>query len=845
MDTSLSDNKTASPKVVELLSRILGKNLRPQDITHPIVFLSALIIILLGIIYADSVVADEEKRRFKKTINHFIPAESNIRHLVQPLSKGIQEQKLYTRLDDLLALVASLSASEKLLLVGFGYDMSASDGSIDKREKKYLHLIAHHLGVRLSYLEVFEAGITGQKASELTTLEEVRCLLAPTRFRELDTIFMSAASELLEALPKSSEAVRVYPNHRSTSYTQLKEFQVFRKQLDGLCYKLYQIIQEGINQELLSNTLIANIGKLSQKLQSQKFRIVVLGEFSQGKSTLLNALLGEKIQPTRAIPCSSTVSVLKYGSSKRVICHYKDGRQEEVPLEQYIQKVEIPKEVAKGGSFSEVLGQSEIREVVFEHPELELCRNGVEIIDCPGLNEHPDRAAITHQVLKEVDAVIFLASAIRPLSQSERELLQGVRIQLSRDKLEQPVQNIFIAVNFIDLLDEEEDRQDVKQRFENFLRGKKPLLDGENRIHYISAKAALDAVLKKQENEYLDSFLGFTQAIEHFLVSERGCFEIKQFSKNLKDLIQDCQFELNIAENNLDEKSPLHSKKIELLEQIGELGGREVKLRLLVDALVDEVIENTEELWDDWAEELGERLAEKSAEWRSSHSIVFSQDKVKQDYVDQFFKDLTSELDNLQDNYLNPPLEEAVETLNQAIKKELSTIKFQVGGIDKRVGMRASKLIDSKVQGVESKVFIGNLAYLAVPAFMFLPGIILPVVVGAGIGILKEFFDSNQETKLKQQVYDLSWDKFLESVDTILEEIGKNIISAINELFEPAIETIGQVIESCELTIEQHEQSIQESREEILAHKTWINQQLYELEQIQKSVDTILDGLTE
>jgi predicted GTPase len=73
--------------------------------------------------------------------------------------------------------------------------------------------------------------------------------------------------------------------------------------------------------------LAEEIGKVSRKLQSQRFRLAVVGEFSQGKSTLLNALLGEEIQPVRAIPCSGTVTVLKYGTQKRVVCRYKDGRK--------------------------------------------------------------------------------------------------------------------------------------------------------------------------------------------------------------------------------------------------------------------------------------------------------------------------------------------------------------------------------------------------------------------------------------------------------------------------------------------------------------------------------------
>jgi hypothetical protein len=106
---------------------------------------------------------------------------------------------------------------------------------------------------------------------------------------------------------------------------------LYRKQLDNCCDQLFQIIQDCTNGSFLPHTLIEELGKVSQKIQFQGFGLAVLGELSQGKSTLLNALLGEEIQPVREISCSGMVTVLKYGTEKRVIC-YKDGREEEIPL---------------------------------------------------------------------------------------------------------------------------------------------------------------------------------------------------------------------------------------------------------------------------------------------------------------------------------------------------------------------------------------------------------------------------------------------------------------------------------------------------------------------------------
>ncbi len=126
----------------------------------------------------------------------------------------------------------------------------------------------------------------------------------------------------------------------------------------------------------MPHTLVEDVEKVSHKLQSQRFRIAIVGEFNRGKSTLVNALVGEKIQPIRAIACNGTVTVLKSGSQKRIICHFKDGRKEEVSFEEYQDKVTLSKEAARN-HLSEELARCEIEEIIFEHPNLELCQNGV------------------------------------------------------------------------------------------------------------------------------------------------------------------------------------------------------------------------------------------------------------------------------------------------------------------------------------------------------------------------------------------------------------------------------------------------------------------------------------
>ena len=291
------DTAKISPELIELLSLITGKKLTPKDITPPVLFMANLVVILIGVIYADGKVAEAEKARLKITINKFIPPKGNVRELTKLIIKGVLNQELYFKLNAILTLTAPLSLTEKLLLISFGYEMSASDGDIALKEKRYLEIISGKLGIKAEHLQILEAGFTHQANLDQKAVEEVKYLLNPGRFHELDNTFVKAASEMLNTL---------FPNQNKKNQSQqivvyegFKKLKQNRQQLDNICHEIYQIVEPCTNRDLLPNTLISEVDKISQKLKSQKFQVAVVGEFSQGKSTLLNALLGEEIQPVR------------------------------------------------------------------------------------------------------------------------------------------------------------------------------------------------------------------------------------------------------------------------------------------------------------------------------------------------------------------------------------------------------------------------------------------------------------------------------------------------------------------------------------------------------------------
>jgi uncharacterized tellurite resistance protein B-like protein/GTPase Era involved in 16S rRNA processing len=877
MDTTLVDSEA-----VDLLSRITGYKLSQRELTPPVIFLAALVTVLLGVIFADSQVTNEEKQRLQATLNKFIPPTGNVRQLTQLMIKGVRENLDYTKPSHLMRLIAPLSKSERLLLICFGYEMSAADAEMDTCERRYLEIIGDRLNINPRHLAVLEAVFSRQGTVDTAALDEVQSLLDPSRFQELDTVFVNAASNILAAFPAKPEpqgiqqqpvtskvASEVPPTplaqpenstpqqHRTTSYPELEKFQKDKKQLDNLCYQVFQITQECNNRTLLPVTLTEEIGKVSQKLQSQRFRLSVIGEFSQGKSTLLNALLGEEIQPVRAIPCSGTVTVLRYGTQKRVVCRYKDGREEEIPLDQYKVKAAIPKEAARDDRRDE-LEKSDIDEIIFEHPDLDLCRSGVEIIDSPGLNEHPKRTDITQKLLQDTDAAIFLTNAMRLLTEKEQELIQYVRLQLNCAKENEPAENLFVLVNFMDLLDEEEDRQDVIQRLESFVKEKNMLSKTENRIHYISAKAALKAVVKGEENDYLKAFQSFTQSIEKFLTVERGSLEIKQAVTKINALIQECFDGLHQAEEVLDGKINLsEAEKQKIVEQIGEASGCDVRILHSAKRLIKDSIQQAAESYNKWAEGLGDRIAEKSAEWNSKCSPIWDKEKLIQDYAEQFTRSLSTEIDDWWNTQVRDIiLKQNLGSLDSKIRQEVEAIRANFQILDRQISTNLNEQFSfvtvgkgADVLGLASAInpdesengggsgFMGGLGAggLTVGALFLFTGLgLVPLLLFGGPS------EEELHLQVKEKVYNLGFEKFDESVEETFNKVSENIALIFDNRVESASEVIKLAISLYENLLEQQEKVHKETLEQREAEKAWIAQKRNELEQVQRNIEAIL-----
>jgi len=154
----------------------------------------------------------------------------------------------------------------------------------------------------------------------------------------------------------------------------------------------------------------------ARRLLALTLEVAVVGEFKRGKSSLINALLGQEVLPVGVLPLTAVPTILERGVPGCVV-DFADGRREAQDLEQ------VGRFVAEDANPGNALG---VARVVVRLPA-PLLDQGVRLVDTPGVGSiHTHNTLATDAYLPNLDAAVLVVSADPPISEAERAFLTQV-----------------------------------------------------------------------------------------------------------------------------------------------------------------------------------------------------------------------------------------------------------------------------------------------------------------------------------------------------------------------------------------------------------------------------------
>lgn len=185
---------------------------------------------------------------------------------------------------------------------------------------------------------------------------------------------------------------------------------------------------------------------LARRLDEGSFHLAVLGQFKRGKSTLLNALLGEAVLPSSVVPLTAIPTRIRSGPVRQVRVDFTDGKSDEIPAVPDAAELAavLARYVTEEANPANRLGVADV-EVLHPSPAL---AHGVVLIDTPGIGStYAHNTATTMAFLAECDAALFLVSADPPITAVEVAFLQEVQNRIPR---------LFFLLNKVDYLSGDE-----------------------------------------------------------------------------------------------------------------------------------------------------------------------------------------------------------------------------------------------------------------------------------------------------------------------------------------------------------------------------------------------------
>jgi hypothetical protein len=342
---------------------------------------------------------------------------------------------------------------------------------------------------------------------------------------------------------------------------------------------------------------IGELRAVADRTRRGRFHVLLIGCFSSGKSTLLNALLGEPVLPVKVNPCTAILTEIVHGPSPEVEVRGRDGSSRTLGVPAFLAEFQLQTpEPSEAGH--EIDRFAAVDRAVLSYP-LPLLEDGVVLLDTPGLDDDDARTARTLGSLPEADAVIVVLNASRFLTDLERRILR-------RELLPRGLTNLFFPVTMFDLIGSLSDdpAREIRELGDRARRTLGPLceVDGidrfDERFFPLDARGALRARYDREAHARrpvvdeatleTSQIRPFEASLQRFLVDERGRAQLGHLVVTAKrvraDLARRAELDRATADGSAEE---LRRRQEELLPKFRDLDAIARRVARIVEKFVE------------------------------------------------------------------------------------------------------------------------------------------------------------------------------------------------------------------------------------------------------------------
>jgi small GTP-binding protein len=387
-----------------------------------------------------------------------------------------------------------------------------------------------------------------------------------------------------------------------------------RYDFDSLCQDFQNILKHflvEIQTEKIRGAIAKDVIKqiatqenaILKRLQGN-FSLVVVGDFKRGKSTLINALLGEEIVTTNVTPETITINQISYGETYKIEACLTDGG-----------KVSLANEELHSDRLAEVLKQlpQTVKYLDIQAPTKWL--PGITLVDTPGTNDiFKQFDSQVHNYLTQADAIIFVISALSPFSESERAFLQFSVVP-------QDFPKVFFVVNMMDIARNDEQ----SEKLLNTIQTKVNYLFPNARVFGVSARDEFCRIksLPRPNIERAETlekaFINFRETLDESISLNREIIQLNRAINQTDRIVQTLESKIILIRN------AMQSDHVSLEEAIAQCQDKSSELFVKIDQHKQQMRAEIEKLSRQacqWMNEFMERLEKEAIATLSQFNLT-------------------------------------------------------------------------------------------------------------------------------------------------------------------------------------------------------------------------------
>lgn len=300
-------------------------------------------------------------------------------------------------------------------------------------------------------------------------------------------------------------------------------------------YEQFKIARESLSKlvdrqlNIVKDSNYDNIVKISPKpsdllekdkvnLDNEDLKVLVMGRFSSGKTTFLNAMLGDDILPMDVRPCTAVIGEISYSTNWDAVIFPKNGKAPFKSERHELKNLITIKH--KDGDAEEC----PFDKVIIKSP-LKICEHGIQFIDSPGLDDPTSHDEVTKSYLPNADAIIYCMAVSQAYTSHDKQAIEELRTL--------GYTSIIFVLTFFDQLEmndqmyEQNEAEKCKKHYTDIL---SKLTDiGNNGVFFVSSLAALKA--KKNGNAELmkkSHFENLETNLEKILIEQKGRLKLNK-----------------------------------------------------------------------------------------------------------------------------------------------------------------------------------------------------------------------------------------------------------------------------------------------------------------------------